>query len=129
MPRVPARLPYHLTIVAPCCWASSGCAGNGGGGGGSPAPTPTPTPTTFTLQGQVSEEEPFGGTKIAGAKVEFVDGANAGKSATTNANGNYSITGLSQGGFTVRASATGYLEVSRRNHADIRTSPQILASQ
>lgn len=105
----------HLAIVALLLGLSACGGGGSNGAGGSPAPTPTPTPTpptTFTLQGQVSEEAPFGDTKIPGAKVEFIDGANAGKSAIADANGNYAITGLAQGGFTVRASAAGYLENS-----------------
>ena len=61
----------------------------------------------------MSEEAPFESLRIAGAKVEFVDGANAGKSAITNDNGFYSMTGLAPGGFTVRASAAGFHEESR----------------
>jgi hypothetical protein len=94
-----------------------GCMGACGGGGGgestpAPSPTPTPTPTTFTLRGQVSETAPFTANKIAGAKVEFVDGANAGKSATTDNDGNYTISNASRGGFTLRATADGFHSTS-----------------
>ena len=84
-----------------------------GGGSSSPTapsgtPTPTPASTTFTLRGQVTEAPPFTTSPIVGAKVEFVDGANAGKSALTDASGNYTITNANKGGYTVRASADGY---------------------
>lgn len=88
----------------------------GGGGDSSPAPSPSPTPppqTTFTLSGIVTEPDPFTSNTIPGARVEFVDGANAGKGATTDQNGRYTISNLSQGGYTVRASANGYNAVSQ----------------
>ena len=110
MARNPGRPTRRLTAVASLLGLFA-CDGGGGGGfspiAATPTPTPIPTPTTFTLQGQVSEEPPFS-EAIAGAKVEFVDGANAGKNAITDANGNYSISDLAQGGFTVRASAEGF---------------------
>ena len=104
----------YLPVVFVLFLAACG-GGSEGGSGAAPTPTPTPTPapSTFTLQGQVSEEAPFSASKIAGAKVEFVDGANAGKSATTDSNGNYRITGVASGGFTVRATAAGFREESR----------------
>jgi hypothetical protein len=49
---------------------------------------------------------------IAGATVEFVDGQNAGKKATTDGSGHYQITGLSTGGYTVKATASGFREQS-----------------
>ena len=45
------------------------------------------TVATFTLSGQVTETPPTTSTVLAGVRVAFVDGANAGKSATTGANG------------------------------------------
>lgn len=108
-------MPDRRLLVVPALSILVAC----GGGGGSapttpspPTPTPTPAPSTFTLRGQVSEGAPFTATKIPGAKVEFVDGANTGKSAVTDGSGNYSMEGLAQGGFTVRASADGFQSVS-----------------
>jgi len=70
--------------------------------------TSTPAPQTFTLQGQVTEAEPFTSTRIAGASVQIADGPNAGRSTTTDASGNYVLSSLSASGFTVRVTANGY---------------------
>ena len=40
-------------------------------------------------------------TVLAGVRVAFVDGANQGQSATTGADGRYTITGVVNGGYTV----------------------------
>jgi hypothetical protein len=77
----------------------------------------------------VTEEAPFTSTKLVGAKVEFIDGANAGKSATTSGDGRYQITGVAQGGFTMRVTANGYREqslgvtVTSNLSRDFRLSP------
>ena len=100
-----------------------------GCGGGSSSPT-TPTPPvarTFTLSGTVSESAPTTATKISGATVTFTDGSNAGKNATTDSSGNFSITGLQGGGFTVRVSANGYSDTSSpvTLTADATLNPQL----
>ena len=46
---------------------------------------------------------------IAGAVLSVVDGANAGKTATTNANGEYSFNELRRETFSVSVSASGYV--------------------
>ena len=63
---------------------------------------------TFTLSGLVTESAPTTSTVLAGVRVAFVDGANAGKAATTGADGRYSITGVVNGGYTVSATVAGY---------------------
>jgi hypothetical protein len=45
--------------------------------------------------------------------VAFVDGTNAGKTATADSAGNYQITNVLAGAFTVRASAAGYQDATR----------------
>ena len=45
--------------------------------------------------------------------MAFVDGTNAGKTATADAEGNYRITNVLAGAFTVRASAAGYQDATR----------------
>jgi hypothetical protein len=78
-----------------------------------PTPSPTPAPSTFTMSGGISESAPTTTNKIPGAVVMVMDGANAGKSATADGAGNYSMTGLTAGTFTVGVSAAGYQSVSR----------------
>jgi len=63
---------------------------------------------TFTLSGIVTESAPTTSTVLAGARVTIIDGANQGKTATTGADGRYSIAGVSNGGYTVTAVVSGY---------------------
>jgi hypothetical protein len=72
--------------------------------------TTGPSASTYTLSGTVTSQA--NGAAISGATVQIMDGPNAGKTATTSSSGSYSITGLTTGGGTVRASATGYNPVS-----------------
>src|SRR5438128_1407694 len=58
-----------------------------------------------TLRGSISDE--FGAT-IVGATVTLIDANGAQKSATTNADGNYSFTNLAPGKYKIHATATGF---------------------
>ena len=60
----------------------------------------------FTLSGAITDQA--SGAGIGGARVEALNGANAGKAATTDASGAYTLSGLSEGGFRMRASANGF---------------------
>jgi len=68
-------------------------------------PTPTPPAPTYTLSGRVTEN-PF--TAVSGATVAVVDGANAGKTDTTDPAGSYKLSGLTAATFDVKVSASGY---------------------
>src|SRR6267142_2326440 len=77
-----------------------------------PAPiVPPPTPA-FTLSGVVSDES--GGHAIAGATVQIVDGANAGRRSSTDGTGAYSIPGVEAGGVSLHAEASGYEATDQR---------------
>jgi hypothetical protein len=67
---------------------------------------------SFTLSGIVTESAPTTSTVLANARITFVDGANQGKTATSGADGRYSITGVVNGGFTVRVELAGYTTVN-----------------
>jgi hypothetical protein len=69
-----------------------------------PEPEPTPPPT-YSLAGAVSDEA---GRAIAGARVEVLNGANAGIVSTTDAAGAYAMARLLPDSFRLRASADGY---------------------
>jgi hypothetical protein len=58
-----------------------------------------------TLKGQISDE--FGGV-IVGATVTVIDAKGVTKTATTNGEGVYSITGLTPGKYTVQVAAAGF---------------------
>lgn len=94
-----------LLVLASACGGSSSPT--------TPTPTPTPTPTSFALTGGISETIPTTSNKIPGATVTFIDGSNAGKSAVADGAGNYRITNVLAGGFSVRASAAGYEDSTR----------------
>src|SRR3989442_5637204 len=59
---------------------------------------------TGTIKGQVSDE--FGGV-IVGASVVAVDASGTKKTATTNGEGNFVITGLAAGKYTVQVKDHG----------------------
>lgn len=80
-----------------------------------PSPAlPLPGPGTFTLSGRVTETPPTPNTGIGGAVVRITAGPNAGRSATTNQMGFYSIADVSPGS-TINVSAQGYVETTRSN--------------
>jgi hypothetical protein len=89
-----------LTAIAACGGSSATPA--------SPAPTPgpTPTPTRWTLSGTVRDREAQ--TAIGGARVAIVNGANSGRSATTDAQGSYRLETLDAGTFNLEVSAEGF---------------------
>ena len=70
------------------------------------------TVPTFTLSGTVTEAPPTTSIVLAGVKVTILDGANAGKTATTGADGRYEITGVVNGGYTVTATLANYFSAS-----------------
>src|SRR5713226_3213345 len=58
-----------------------------------------------SLRGLITDEN---GAAIVGATVTLSDAAGAKKTGTTNADGNYSFTGLALGKYTIHAAATGF---------------------
>lgn len=76
------------------------------GSNGQPA-----TPQSYTLRGQVNLGK--SNVAISSATVRIDDGPNAGRSAVTDAHGNYAISGLASGVMTATASAEGHLPASR----------------
>lgn len=79
-----------------------------GGGSSSPAspsaPVPAATPSVGSLAGTVTQN---GGGAVAGATVTILDGANAGRTATTNSSGQYRLENLTSGNANVSAAANG----------------------
>jgi hypothetical protein len=80
---------------------------------GSTSESPTgpnpPGPVTANLSGRVTESTASAVIPIRGAQLTIADGGNMGKTATTDANGQYSFSGLRREAFSVTVSASGYL--------------------
>lgn len=74
-------------------------------------PTSTATQTLYTLGGRVVDGTTS--AAIGGATLSIADGVNAGKTATTDASGNYSFTELQLSGFTINAAAGAYLPLGQ----------------
>jgi hypothetical protein len=74
------------------------------------ATSPVP-PSTQTLNGRVTETPPTSQTGIGGALVRITTGPDAGRSATTNIMGFYTIPNVAVAS-TVQISAEGYVESS-----------------
>lgn len=92
--------------------AASACSTESGGSQPTPVvPTPTtPTPApTYTVTGVVRE----GQVPIPAATVAVADGPNAGKSATADGSGRYSLSGLAFAGFSISASAPRYVALTK----------------
>lgn len=103
-PSVPKRLCAAVLLAVPAI----ACSGNAST---SPSSTPAITGrTTFSLSGKVTTST---SATIPGANVAIADGPNAGKSSTTDASGNYNLTGLQPSGFTVNVSAADYISQSK----------------
>jgi len=71
-------------------------------------------PPSYVLSGLVTESVPTTSTILSGARIEFVDGVNQGKSATTDSTGHYEITQVSEGTFSVRATLSGYADTPKQ---------------
>ena len=87
--------------------ASTACGGGGGGGGGGGV---GPSDARWDLKGTVRDQS---NAPLYSATVEVADGSNVGRSVATSMEGAYSLVGLLQGGFTLKASKRGYVAVTR----------------
>jgi hypothetical protein len=89
MPR--ARQWSALTVVL----VFAACGDGNGNTPTNPSPPPS-TPTTLSLTGRVTETPPTQTIAIVGANIPIADGPNAGRSTTTDVNGNYTLANLQQ---------------------------------
>ena len=92
------------------CLLLSGC------GRSSTAPSPAAA-TTVSLSGTVTAQD---GARLLGAIVRIGDGMNAGRTTTTNSNGEYRVDGLTADSASVSATADGYDPVTAVRHIDGR---------
>jgi len=97
----------HLLALGTVVTLITAC---GGSNPTSPSPTTSSSPQSFSLSGQVTATS---GGVLSGVTVRIADGPNAGRSTTTDVSGNYTLTGLTQSGFTVQFSAANVDATSR----------------
>jgi hypothetical protein len=76
----------------------------------SPQPAPQPQPAPVVLSGYVGDTA-F--RSLAGARIEVLDGPQAGMSATSDSNGQFSLTGLFDSATAFRATLAGYVGATR----------------
>ena len=97
----------RLLVCAGALLLAAGC--QRGPSFGSPTGPNSEAPQTANLSGRVTETGASAVLPIAGAVLTIDDGANAGKTATTNANGEYAFNELRRETFAVSVSAGGYV--------------------
>lgn len=116
----------HVALVV--AWMSAQSCGHGSPTAPTPsaAPPPSPPAQTVTLSGTVSETAPTESTHIAGARVTVFDSPDIGRSAITDANGAFQITGLIPGTLALSVQAGGFVEGKQ---AVTLTENQVVAVQ
>ena len=94
-------------LIAICgCWTACGGDHSTIASPSNPTNPSTPVAQTFTLSGRITDQQ--SGRAIGGALVQILDGPDVNKAAISDANGNYTLSGLTVATFTVQASAKGY---------------------
>lgn len=76
-----------------------------------PATQPPPAPPAPTLVSMTGIVQAVGGARLSGATVTILDGANAGRTTTTNSNGEFVFGDLQRGDANLSARAPNYDEV------------------
>lgn len=100
----------RFILAAALAFSAAACGGSPTAPSTTPAPAPpapAPPPTTVSLAGTVTSQA---GSRLGGAVVTFLDGANAGKSTTTASDGTYRFDSVTRGDANVSARATGFEE-------------------
>jgi hypothetical protein len=107
--------------LACICTAISCLTAACSGGGGESPTAPSPAAPTFQVTGRVADANTR--VAISGVTLSAVDGANAGKVATTAADGRYTLGNLVGGNFRLRATHPSYddtfLDVTLTNSTNI----------
>jgi len=83
--------------------------------------SPSAATASYTLSGTVGEA-PLNGGAVADLRIEVMDGPNAGRAATTDVNGRYTLSDLAPSVFQLRASKSGYVRIERSVTLDSNTT-------
>jgi Carboxypeptidase regulatory-like domain len=79
-------------------------------------------PAAYTLTGVITESVPTTSTMLSGVRVDLTDPANQGRFATTDSAGQYQITQVPAGTYTVRATLGGYVDLTKQVTVSANTS-------
>jgi Carboxypeptidase regulatory-like domain/Putative binding domain, N-terminal len=130
-----ASHPIADTVNARVTYTDATAADLSVSGSAAVPPVSEPPPAqTYTLRGIITEQGTDRG--IEGARVEALNGANAGKATLTDTAGSYTLSGLVGETFRMRASASGFdpgeqnvtvPEITRADLALKRTTPAACA--
>ena len=97
---------YATSVAARIAYTDATDAPSSATGAADVPPLSDPVAILYSLTGVIVDQAT--GTGIAGARVDALNGINAGKAATTDQSGAYSLAGLTADGFRMRASASGF---------------------
>jgi len=97
-----ATLAILLALLAGACGSSPSA----------PSSTPQAAPVARWMLSGLVTSSPAGGP-LSGSVVTIVDGPDAGRQATADSLGRYALADLHPAGFSVRASAKGYRDMTR----------------
>lgn len=100
----------HQASVVAVALLVAAC-GSGNSTGPSPAPTPMPTPLRFSLSGIITDNTTA--APLAAATISISEGPNAGRSATSDSAGHYTMADLQSSRFTILVTREGYSQTTR----------------
>ena len=107
------RYMRRLLVSFSALLIASSCADGGPSFGSPTGPNGNaPAAQTANLSGKVTESGASSVFPIAGAVLTIDDGANAGRTATTNASGEYTFIELRREAFSVSIAASGYVSAA-----------------
>jgi hypothetical protein len=112
-------------LAFPICVLAVACGGSTSPTGPSAVQVATPQTASITLSGSVRDAS--NNAPLPGTDVQIASGPDASKSTATDAAGNYTLTGLRLGVFTVRVTRAGY-EIAERTlsaSGDVRLDLQL----
>jgi hypothetical protein len=99
-------------VIFPICVLAAACGGSTTPTGPSAVPLVTPRTVTIKVSGTVRDAQTS--APIPGVQVQIASGPDITRSTTTDASGNYSLTGVKVGIFTLRFTQSGF-EIAERS--------------
>jgi hypothetical protein len=105
-----------LMLIALLALGLAACSGSSSSPTAVPAPLQPPSPQQQSLAGYVGDTA-F--RSVAGARIEVVDGPQAGMAVTSDGNGLFSYAGTFASAVTLRATKDGYIAVTKTTQTSV----------